>query len=163
MDPADAEAREFEPETHAILGAAIEVHKVMGPGFLEAVYHEALGEELVLRGIPFVHEVALPIHYKGKPLSTLYRADFACFGRFIVELKAAVSIGRPEEAQVVNYLRATGLQVGLLLNFATPTLQIRRLSTTKSMQVFSGFPGFSETGVTADGTSPKSMTPSPIQ
>ncbi|HUR25475.1 MAG TPA: GxxExxY protein [Candidatus Thermoplasmatota archaeon] len=133
---------------------------MMGPGFLEAVYHEALCEEFEQRGIPFAHEVPLPIRYKEKRLSTIYRADFVCYGRFIVELKAAVSLGRPEEARVVNYLHATGLQVGLLLNIATPTLQIRRLSTSKSIRDFPGFPGFSETAVAADGTSPKMVSSS---
>lgn len=148
MDDIEAATRDFEPETFAILGAAVEVQRVLGAGFLEAVYHEALCDEFERRGIPFQQEVPVPVHYKGKLLNTIYRADFVCSGRFIVEIKAAVSVGRPEEAQVVNYLRATGLQVGLLLNFAGQTLHIRRLSTTRttsqSPDVFPGFPSFSE-------------------
>lgn len=148
MDDIEAATREFEPESHAIIGAAVEVHRVLGAGFLEAVYHEALADELARRGLPFQHEVAVPIHYKGKRLSTVYRADFVCFGRLIVELKASVGVGRADEAQVVNYLHATGLKVGLLFNFAAPTLHIRRLATTRvgrPDETFSGFSSFPET------------------
>lgn len=130
MDDIEGATRELGPETQAIIGAAVEVHRRLKPGFLEAVYHEALVEEFILAGIPFEHEVPMPIEYRGKILRTVYRADFLCFGRFIVELKAQTNVGRPEEAQVVNYLRASGLRTGLLLNFATPTLQIRRLTNS---------------------------------
>ena len=115
------------PETHAIIGAALEVHTEFGPGFLEAVYQEALSAELRRRGIVHSRELAIPIFYKGEPLSTRYRADFI-IGEFIVELKAITNLGRVEESQVVHYLRATKRTTGILLNFGSNSLQVRRLT-----------------------------------
>ena len=115
-----------DPQTYALLGAAMEVHRQLGPGFLEAVYHEALAWELALRGIPFLPEVPLPIHFKGHRLATSYRVDLICYEELLVELKAQKSTGGPEEGQVLNYLKASGLSRALLLNFGTPSLQFRR-------------------------------------
>jgi len=143
MDDIEYETHAFEPETRAIIGAAVEVHRRLRSGFLEAVYHEAFARELAIAGIPFEDEVPMPIRYRDHWLTTVYRADFLCFGRFIVELKAQTSVGRPDEAQVVNYLRASGLRIGLLLNFAAPTLQIRRL-TNSFADDFPGFPSLPE-------------------
>lgn len=154
MDDIEYATRDFEPESHAVIGAALEVHRRLGPGFLEAVYHEALVEEFSLAGVPFEHEVAMPIEYRGRILRTVYRADFVCFGRFIVELKAQTQMGRPEEAQVVNYLRASGLRVGFLLNFASSVLQIRRLTISLARD-FPGFPRSPE----SPGPQPSSGTP----
>lgn len=121
-----------DPRTYAILGAAMEVHEILGPGFLEAVYQEALAAELASRGIPFRREVDLPLTYKGKTLKTSYRADFICFETVIVETKAVSSLGAIEEAQIINYLKATGIEVGLLINFAEPRLKYRRFANTRS-------------------------------
>src|SRR5688500_9832728 len=110
-------SEENDPRTYAIIGAAMEVHRELGCGFLEPVYQEAMEIELAARGIPFSAQCDLVILYKGRPLKCTYRPDFICYDSVIVELKALSQIGGIEEAQVINYLKATGLQVGLLLNF----------------------------------------------
>lgn len=117
---------EEDKRTYAIIGAAIEVHKTLGCGFLEPVYQEALAIEFKNRDIPFEKEVELPIHYKGTKLASLYRADFICFESIIVELKAIAKFGKSEHAQIINYLNATGLKVGLIFNFAAPSLEYKR-------------------------------------
>ncbi|MEA3310751.1 MAG: GxxExxY protein [candidate division WOR-3 bacterium] len=117
-----------DKRTYAIIGAAMEVHKVLGCGFLEAVYQGALATEFTTRNIPFEREVELPIIYKGTQLATSYRADFICYGSVLVELKAISKIGKVEEAQVINYLKATGLGVGLIFNFASPSLEYKRFA-----------------------------------
>ena len=116
-----------DPQTYAIIGAAMEVHATLGRGFLEAVYHAALKIELTLRGIPFQCEVELPVGYKGTQLNCYYRADLICYGEIIVELKALSQLTGVEEAQLINYLKATGLRRGLLLNFGADRLQYKRL------------------------------------
>ena len=109
----------FKEEVFAIVGAAIEVHKELGPGFLEPVYHEAMILELSGQKVPFQSEVALSISYKQQSLQQKYRADFICFDQIIVELKALQHLSGKEEAQVLNYMKATGLRVGVLINFGS--------------------------------------------
>lgn len=124
---------ENDPRTFAIIGAAMEVHKQLGCGFLEAVYQEALAIEFSKRNIPFKREVRLPISYKGELLATVYCADFIWFDSVVIELKALAHLSGTEEAQVINYLKATGHGIGLLLNFGCRSLQHRRLVLTKSV------------------------------
>jgi GxxExxY protein len=121
-----------DPRTYAIIGAAMEVHQELGCGFLEAVYQEALTLELTARGIPHRHEVELPVKYKGQNLNTAYRADFLCFDSVVVELKALAKLGGVEEAHTINDLKATGLPVGLILNFGSASLEFRRLIRSQS-------------------------------
>jgi GxxExxY protein len=121
-----------DPLTHKIIGAAMEVHKALGHGFLEAVYHEALGMEFASQQIPYESEVALPIHYKGNLLLTSYRADFVCFENIVVEIKALNKLSSTEESQIINYLKATGIETGLLLNFGSKSLEFKRFIFTKS-------------------------------
>jgi len=109
----------FKDEVYRIIGAAIEVHKELGNGFLEAVYQEALETELASRDIPFKSQVSLRIRYKEKLLRKEYMADMVCFDSIIVEIKALAKLGGSEESQIINYLKATSLRVGLLINFGS--------------------------------------------
>jgi GxxExxY protein len=118
---------ERDPQTYAIIGAAMEIHRQLGHGFLEAVYQDAAVIEFPLKQIPFEKEVMLPIKYKSVLLPTYYRADFVCFSEIIVEFKALSRLSSVEEAQLLNYLKATGLKRGLLINFGTSSLQYKRL------------------------------------
>jgi GxxExxY protein len=115
-----------DPRTYAIIGAAMEVHAQPGCGFLEAIYQEALELEFAQRDIPFQPQVEIPVFYKRTRLESFYKADFVCYGVVIVELKAISQLGGIEEAQVINYLKATGMKVALLLNFGARSLQYKR-------------------------------------
>ena len=103
--------------THAVIGAAMEVHRRLGPGLLESAYHECLCQELVLRGIPFEYERKLPLEYKGIQLECGYRVDLVVAGRVAVEVKSIEAIAPIHEAQLLTYLRLGGWTVGLLINF----------------------------------------------
>jgi GxxExxY protein len=114
--------------THQIIGAAIEVHRTLGPGLLESAYSACLAREFTLRGIPFEREKALPIVYKEVKLPDGYRLDFLAGGRVVVELKAVEALTPVHEAIVLTYLRISGCRIGLLMNFNTAVLKdgIRR-------------------------------------
>ena len=116
-----------DQQTYAIIGAAMAAHRELGNGFLEAVYQAALANELEGRGIPFEREVELPVRYKGQRLGVGYRADFLVFDAIIVELKAMERLTSRDVAQLLNYLKATGLRRGLLLNFGAKSLECRRM------------------------------------
>jgi GxxExxY protein len=117
-----------EDMTYNILGACFAVHSGMGCGFLETVYQECLGIEFTERGIPFVSQRELRLSYGKRPLTTTYVADFVCYDKIIVELKAVTSLGPSHRAQVVNYLKATGMEIALLINFGShPKLEHERI------------------------------------
>lgn len=107
----------YEEESYAIVGACFEVYNDKGFGFLEAVYQECLEIELASRGIPFVPQAELSLSYKGITLRKTYQPDLICFGKIIVELKAVAELDNEHRAQLHNYLKATGLRLGLLVNF----------------------------------------------
>ena len=122
-----------DPETYAILGAAMRVHRELGCGFREAVYHEALCLVLETDGVPCRSEVPFRIEFAGQPLRTQYRADLVCFDGVLVELKALRALSGVEMAQVLNNLKASGLNRALLLNFGAPRLEYRRLLSSPQM------------------------------
>ena len=117
----------FKQECFQIVGACFEVHKSLGWGFLEPVYQEALAIEMTEMNIPFVKEKNLEIYYKKKQLEKFYVADFICYNLIILELKALSNLTPQHEAQVINYLKATGIKLGLLINFGEPSLKYKRL------------------------------------
>lgn len=104
-------------ESYAIQGAIFEVYRVMGCGFLEAVYQECLSKEFRDRKVPYAAQVDITLVYKNEPLIQTYRADFICFNKIIVELKAVKAVSDEHRAQVFNYLKATNIRLGLLVNF----------------------------------------------
>ena len=114
--------------TRQIIGAAIEVHKALGPGLLESAYEECLCHELSLRGIPFERQKPLPVEYKGAKLDCGYRLDLVVAGAVVIEIKACAAIEPIHEAQLLTYLKLGGWKVGLLVNFNVPVLKdgIRR-------------------------------------
>jgi len=118
----------FEEESYAIRGAIFEVYRELGCGFLEAVYQECLEKELSSRNISFVAQPQLNLFYKGVKLNQTYRPDFICYDSVIVELKALSEISGEHKAQLLNYLKTTGLKVGLLVNFGSyPKAVVERL------------------------------------
>jgi len=117
----------YEELTGKILGAAMEVHRTLGCGFLEAVYQEALELELELQGVPFVAKQELTVTYKGRTLKQKYKPDILVDNKVLVEIKALARLTSTEEAQVINYLKATGCKVALLINFGAKSLEWKRL------------------------------------
>lgn len=118
----------FKEECYQIQGAVFEVYREMGCGFLETVYQESMEKELAKRGIPFLAQQELRIHYKGEQLKQIYRPDLICFDSIIIELKALSSTTGEHKAQVLNYLKATGMRLGLLVNFGChPKATVERL------------------------------------
>ncbi|MGY6521651.1 MAG: GxxExxY protein [Mongoliitalea sp.] len=114
-------------ETYRIIGAAMEVHKALGNGFLEKVYHEALKIEFERSDVKFTAEHKLPVIYKGIVLPTYYYADFLCYDTIIVEIKALSELSSEHYSQVLNYLKASKLKVGLLINFGSESLEYKRI------------------------------------
>ncbi|NOZ75112.1 MAG: GxxExxY protein [FCB group bacterium] len=133
--------KERDPQTYAIIGAAMAVHGELGNGFLESVYQAALEKELKYRNIPYERELRLPVRYKGELIGE-YRTDFVCFEEIIVELKALKAVTGIEKAQVINYLKASNLHRALLINFGTRSMQYERivfdLNLRKSLQSADG-------------------------
>lgn len=118
----------YRQESYQIQGAVFEVYREMGCGFLEAVYQECMGKELSKRGIPFVAHPELKLFYKGEPLRQTYTPDFICYESIVVELKALAATTGEHQAQVLNYLKATGMRLGLLVNFGChPKATVERM------------------------------------
>jgi GxxExxY protein len=118
----------YKDECYDIQGAIFEVYREMGCVFLEAVYQECLERELTTRGIPFVAQPDLALNYKGESLKQTYKPDFICFGKIILELKAVKEIAPEHKAQVINYLKVAGMNLGLLVNFSHyPKSKIERI------------------------------------
>ena len=121
----------FKEESYKIIGAAMEVHKVLGTGFTEPVYQEALELEFQLRDIPYVREKNFQITYKGQILEKGFRPEFVCFDEIIVELKAVSDFTDEHYAQVYNYLKACQMDLGLLINFGKKSLEYKRIPCTQ--------------------------------
>jgi GxxExxY protein len=119
-----------EDLTREIIGAAMSIHKELGPGLLESAYQASMSHELTLRGISFQSQVELPVKYKGVSLDCGYRMDFVVDDRVVVELKSVERMHELFEAQLLTYLRLSGMHVGLLINFNVPSLRrgiVRRI------------------------------------
>ncbi len=118
----------YKAEVYKIIGACFEVYKDKGHGFLEAVYQDCLEIELAMKEIPFESQVLLPLHYKGVLLKHKFFADLTCYQNILVELKAVKILTDEHRAQLINYLKATGMELGLLINFGHyPDLQWERI------------------------------------
>jgi GxxExxY protein len=118
----------YKDESYKIVGACFEVYREKGCGFLEPVYQECMEIELRLQGIPYVLKKSLALEYKGCPLRSTYEPDFICYGTIVLELKAVAELADEHRAQVQNYLKATGLKLGLLVNFGHyPKAQVERI------------------------------------
>ena len=115
----------YDQELYGIIGAAMEVQNELGMGFLELVYHDALNVELELRGIPYETEKPIAITYKGQPLERSYKADLVCYGNIVVELKSVEKLKAEHTAQLLNYLKATGMPMGILINFGEKPLRYK--------------------------------------
>jgi GxxExxY protein len=117
----------YKDEAYQIIGAAMDVHKELGQGFLEGVYQDALEKEFNLQKIPYKREVSIVISYKNEPLPKKYIADFICYDKIIVELKALSELNSDHQAQVLNYLKASKLKLGILINFGIKSLEYKRI------------------------------------
>lgn len=116
-----------DPQTYAIIGACMEIHKILGPGFTESVYHEAAKIEFPLHNVPFIHEALLAVYYRDIKLPTVFRTDFMCFEDVIVEFKAIPKLGDGEMKQMINELAASRKHRGLLINFGASRLEYKRV------------------------------------
>ncbi len=121
----------FEDETYKVIGACISVHKGLGAGFLESVYHEALEKEFEIQKVNFDSKKKLQVYYNDAPLKKYFIADFICFDKIVVEIKAASFLHKDTEAQTINYLKSTNYPLGLLINFGQSSLTWKRFINTK--------------------------------
>jgi len=125
----------LKDEVYAIIGVGMEVHNVLGSGFLEAVYHEAMEIEPRKQNIPYISQSQLPIYYKEHLLKKTYVADFICFNKIVVEIKVINHLSSLEEAQLLNYMKAGTFKVGLLINFGAESLQWKRMVLSKEERI----------------------------
>jgi len=121
----------FEENTYKIIGACMAVHKGLGAGFLESVYHEALEKEFKIQKVNFDSKKKLQVYYNEAPLQKYFIADFICFDNIVVEIKAASFLHKDTEAQTINYLKSTNYPLGLLINFGQSSLTWKRFINTK--------------------------------
>lgn len=124
----------YKDESYLIIGAAMEVHKVLGCGFIEPVYQDALAVELSNRNIPFEKEKEITIAYKDTVLSKTFRADFICYNKIILELKAVSGFTDEHYAQIYSYLKASNMDLGILINFGNASLEYQRIPASKKWQ-----------------------------
>ena len=124
----------FRNESYKIIGAAMEVHRKLGPGFLESVYSEALELEFQKAGISYEKDKKLVVYYEGKPLKKFFKADYLCFDNIIVEIKASAFIHNDNNRQTINYLNAVNKPVGLLINFGEASLKWKRFVNSKALR-----------------------------
>ena len=124
----------FKEESYKIIGTAMEVHRVLGCGFIEPVYQEALEKEFVLNNIPYEREKELTIDYKGSLLTKTFRADFICYDKIILELKAVSQFTEEHYAQIYSYLKASNMKLGILINFGKTNLEYFRIPASKKWQ-----------------------------
>lgn len=124
-------------ESYIIMGAAMEVHKTLGCGFVEPVYQEALAYEMTKRNIPFEREKELSIDYKGNRLSKTFRVDFVCYDKIILELKAVSDFTDEHYAQIYSYLKASKKDLGILINFGKASLEYERIPASHKWQQYS--------------------------
>lgn len=122
----------YKEESYKIIGACMKVHRELSSGFLEAVYEEALKKEFDYSDIPFDSQVKLNIFYDGEQLNKYYRADFICYNKIILEVKSVTQIPISFYAQLKNYLAATKMELGMLINFGLPSLDYKRIINTNN-------------------------------
>ncbi len=146
----DDELDTRDPQTYAIIGACMAVHNELGPGFLESVYQEALAIEFSRRGIPFVAEKPIPVDYCGVRLVTHFDADFLCYDEVIVELMAISALAAAHHAIIINYLKATSCERGLLVNFGASRLEYKRFVRSTHLRQSASSADFSG-DLSADG------------
>lgn len=120
----------FKEESYKIIGSCFEVYNELGPGFLEAVYQEALSIEFTKQNIPFVAQGEMNVFYKGIELKKKYYPDFRCYENIVLEIKAEENLSRVDESQLLNYLKGTKMPLGLLVNFGSDKLQYKRFANT---------------------------------
>ena len=148
----------FAEESYKIIGACFEVYKEKGCGFVEPVYQECMEVELKRQGIPYVPQKPLPLEYKGTPLRCSYEPDLLCYDRVVVELKAVKDLIDEHRAQVQNYLRASGLQLGLLANFGHyPKMEIERIVNTRGRYSYRAHSQLLTPGMTEGSRGPSSI------
>nr|WP_315152625.1 GxxExxY protein [uncultured Flavobacterium sp.] len=122
----------FKEESFKIIGACMKVHRTLGAGFLEAVYEEALAKEFLIQNIPFKRQLKLELYYEKEKLNKHYRADFVCYDTIILEIKAVRHIPDVFSAQLRNYLKCTSMELGMLINFGTSSLNYKRIINLKN-------------------------------
>ena len=122
----------FKEESYKIIGACMKIHRSLGPGFLEGVYEEAMQKEFLEAGVPYKKQEKLSIFYEKQKLEKFYIADFICYDQIVLEIKAVKNIPVAFYAQLNNYLTATKMQLGLLINFGSPSLTYKRIIRTKN-------------------------------